>query len=120
MNSRLLQMWVCALAMIASANALDGNRYLFVWAGDADKKASDFLGVIDVTPHQPNYGRIVASVPVEAVGTIPHHTEYSLSDSGFLFANGFESGKSFIFDVRDPLHPKVVRAFDEVEGYMHP
>jgi hypothetical protein len=28
--------------------------------------------------------------------------------------------KSFIFDVRDPLHPTLVRALDDVKGYMHP
>ncbi|MEE8606566.1 MAG: selenium-binding protein SBP56-related protein [Nitrospiraceae bacterium] len=120
MKTKALQICLYVLVLVVSAHAADPKRYLFVWAGDADKKASDFLAVLDVTPHDPNYGRIVASVPVGAVGTIPHHTEYSLSDSGFLFANGFESGKSFIFDVRDPLHPKLVRAFDEVQGYMSP
>lgn len=95
-------------------------RYLYVWAGDADKKTSDFLAVIDVTPQRPTYGRVVASVAAGAVGTTPHHTEYDLSESGFLFANGFNSGKSFLFDVRDPMRPKVVRAFDEIDGYMHP
>src|SRR6266849_5584531 len=120
MKTKVLKICLCVLALVVSAHAADPKRYLFVWAGDADKKASDFLAVVDVTPHDTNYGRIVASVPVGAVGTTPHHTEYSLSDSGFLFANGFKSGKSFIFDVRDPLHPKLVRAFDEVQGYMSP
>ena len=86
MKTKALQI-IClyVLDLVVSAHAADPKRYLFVWAGDADKKASDFLAVLDVTPHDPNYGRIVASVPVGAVGTIPHHTEYSLSDSGFLF-----------------------------------
>ncbi len=119
MKTKLLQAFSCAVVLISSAGP-DTPRYLFVWAGDADRKMSDFLAVLDVTPHHPEYGRIVASVAAGAVGTIPHHTEYSLSETGFLFANGFESGKSFVFDVRDPLRPKVVRAFDEIEGYMHP
>jgi hypothetical protein len=91
-----------------------------VWAGDAEGKQSDFLAVLDVTPKLPAYGRIVASVAAGAVATIPHHTEYSLSETGFLFANGFKSGKSFIFDVRDPLNMRLVKAFDDIEGYMHP
>src|SRR5512138_3015215 len=118
MKTRLLQA-LCAVVLLSSA-APDTPRYLFVWAGDADKKASDFLAVLDVTPTHPTYGRVVASVAAGAVGTTPHHTEYSLSATGFLFANGFDSGKSFVFDVRDPMRPKVVRAFDDLDGYMHP
>jgi hypothetical protein len=30
--------------------------YLFLWAGDADGKASDFLAVIDAVPASPRYG----------------------------------------------------------------
>jgi hypothetical protein len=29
------------------------SRYLFVWAGDADKQESDFLAVVDVDRHSP-------------------------------------------------------------------
>lgn len=117
-QSRLL---TCAavLALLAPAGR-EPTRYLFVWAGDAEGKASDFLAVLDVTPGHPRYGRVVASVAAGAIATIPHHTEYSLSETGFLFANGFKSGKSFIFDVRDPLRVKVVRGFDEIDGYVHP
>lgn len=115
----LLQAFFCVMGLL-SAGASDTPRYLFVWAGDGDKKASDFLAVLDVTPQHPTYGRVVASVAAGAVGTGPHHTEYSLSETGYLFANGFESGKSFIFDVRNPLRPKVVRVFENIDGYMGP
>src|SRR5687767_9939765 len=37
--------------------------YLFLWAGDAEEKASDFLAVIDASPTSARYGAIVASVP---------------------------------------------------------
>jgi hypothetical protein len=110
---------IALLTLLGSSPSVT-PRYLYVWAGDADKKASDFLAVIDVTPQRSQYGRVVASAAAGAVGTTPHHTEYGLSETGFLFANGFNSGKSFIFDVRDPIRPKVVRTFDEIEGYMHP
>jgi|SRR5688572_13534412 len=118
MKSKLLS--AVALLVLTAFIPRQTSRYLYVWAGDADKKTSDFLAVIDVTPQRPTYGRVVASVAAGAVGTTPHHTEYDLSETGFLFANGFNSGKSFIFDVRDPMRPKVVRAFDEIDGYMHP
>ena len=118
MKTRLLAAF--SVLVLTALAPQETPRYLYVWAGDADKKASDFLAVIDVTPHHPTYGRVIASVAAGAVGTTPHHTEYSLSETGFLFANGFNSGKSFVFDVRDPMRPKVVRAFDEIEGYMHP
>jgi hypothetical protein len=39
---------------------------------------------------------------------------------GRLFANGFESGQSFVFDLTDPMHPEIVRQFGDVEGYSHP
>lgn len=39
---------------------------------------------------------------------------------GQLFANGFESGQSFVFDLTDSTHPKIVRQFGDVEGYSHP
>lgn len=119
MKRKLLSVCACALLLTTSA-ASDAARYLYVWAADAEGKQSDFLATLDVTPNHPTYGRIVASVATGAVATSPHHTEYSLSPTGFLFANGFKSGKSFIFDVRDPLHLKLVRAFDDIEGYMHP
>jgi len=119
MKSTLRSACTCALALLIPA-VPEPTRYLFVWAGDAAGTASDFLAVLDVTPRHPTYGRVVSSVAAGAVGTTPHHTEYTLSETGFLFANGFKSGKSFIFDVRDPLRVKLVRAFDEIDGYSHP
>jgi hypothetical protein len=39
-----------ALGACRGASPLPSPSYLFVWAGDADENASDFLGVIDATP----------------------------------------------------------------------
>ncbi len=50
--------------------------HLFVWAGDADQKDSDFLAVIDARRSEPTYGQVVATLPVGASATMPHHTEY--------------------------------------------
>ena len=40
------------------------SRYLYAWAGDDDRKDSDFLAVLDITPNAERYGRVIATVPV--------------------------------------------------------
>jgi 56kDa selenium binding protein (SBP56) len=104
----------------ATTSAPDGSAYLFVWAGDAARQSSDFLAVIDAKPSSPTYGRIVSSVPVGATGTMPHHTEYEFPQSNLLFAEGWVAGDSFIFDLRQPLKPRLARQFQDRAGYTLP
>ena len=94
--------------------------YLFVWAGDADHKGNDFLAVIDADPWSASYGRLVTTLATDQKTMRVHHTEYSMPASGMLFANDHDAGRTFIFDVRDPLHPKTVTSFTDMAGYMHP
>ena len=96
-------------------------RYLFAWTGDEDRQDSDFLAVIDLAQHGDRYGTIVATTPVGEKGTWPHHTEHELGASRMLFANGFAGNRSFLFDLHDPLHPKVVERFSGVAGlsFLH-
>lgn len=96
------------------------NHSLFVWAGDRDKKGNDFLLVIDVDPHSPKFGRMAAALETDQKTVRPHHTEYTMPASGMLFANDHDAGRSFILDVRDPLHPSVVTSFGEMGGFAHP
>jgi len=96
------------------------HSYLFVWAGDADHAASDFLGVIDADPHSKNYGHIVASIPTGEAGTHPHHTEDVMPANGHLLANGFHAGRTWLFDLNQPLHPRILASFAEVGGFHHP
>jgi hypothetical protein len=49
-----------------------------------------------------------------------HHTEYVMPQSGMLFANDHQAGRTFIFDVRDALHPKIETSFTDMAGCMHP
>lgn len=49
-----------------------------------------------------------------------HHTEYTMPASGMLFANDHLAGRTFVFDVRDPLHAKIVTSFTNLGGFMHP
>ena len=96
------------------------NSYLFVWAGDNAKKSSDFLAVLDADAKSPRYGQVVASVAVPGPSGTPHHTEATMPADNFLLADAFESGRSMVFDLRDPLHPALVTSFSDLDGYMHP
>jgi hypothetical protein len=94
--------------------------YLFVWAGDAAHQGNDFLAVIDADPASASYGRLVTTLATDQQTKRVHHTEYTMPASGMLFANDHDAGRTFIFDVRDPLHPKTVTSFTDMAGYMHP
>jgi hypothetical protein len=96
------------------------NSYLFVWAGDDAKKSSDFLAVLDADPKSPHYGQTLASVAVPGPSGTPHHTEAQMPEDNFLLANAFQSGRTTLFDLHDPLHPSVVMSFGDLDGYMHP
>jgi hypothetical protein len=94
--------------------------YLFVWAGDKDDKASDFLGVIDADPASAAYGSIVASLPVGESGTHPHHTEHVMPATQHLLANGFHAGRTWAFDLTDPRRPRILSSFGGLAGFSHP
>lgn len=94
--------------------------YLFAWAGDAEQKGNDFLAVIDADPSSASYGKLVTTLATDQKTIQVHHTEYTMPASGMLFANDHGAGRTFIFDVRDPLHPKIAHSFTDMGGYMHP
>ena len=96
------------------------GHYLFTWTGDADGKGNDFLAVIDADPASPSYGHLVTTIATDQQTMLVHHTEYTMPTSGMLFANDHSAGRTFIFDVRDPLHPRVATSFTDMDGYMHP
>lgn len=111
-----------ALLVTASAcsRAASPGQYLFVWAGDSSAKASDFLAVIDADPASPKYGSVVTSLPTGAAGTHPHHTEAEMPSDGHLLANGFHAGRTWLFDLTQPLQPKIITSFGDLAGYTHP
>ena len=92
-------------------------RYLFAWTGDEDRQDSDFLAVIDLARDGDRYGTIVATLPIGEKGIWPHHTEMELGPSRTLFANGFAGNRSMLFDLHDPLHPKVIARFGGMAGF---
>src|SRR5262249_6454225 len=96
------------------------GHYLFAWAGDPEGKGHDFLAVIDADPASATYGRLVTTVATDQPTKLVHHTEYTMPESGMLFANDHFAGRTFIFDLRDPLRPRVSTSFYDRDGYMHP
>ena len=121
----LLALVVCCGCMAIPAHPEEPQaggpaHYLFAWAGDRAHKGNDFLAVIDADPASPHYGRLVTTLATDQQTVRVHHTEYTMPASGMLFANDHDAGRTFIFDVRDPLHPNIVTSFTDMAGYMHP
>jgi hypothetical protein len=107
-------------ARVQAQEKAASGHYLFAWTGDTANKGNDFLAVIDADPASPSYGRLVTTVATDQQTMYAHHTEYSMPASGMLFANDHDAGRTFIFDVRDPLHPTIETSFTDLAGYMHP
>lgn len=84
-------------------------RYLFVWAGTGHDSTPgvDFVSMLDAKPGSPTYGSVLATLPVDSAGRMPHHAEFSLPSSGPLFANDFTGDKSFLLDLANPEAPRL-------------
>jgi hypothetical protein len=108
------------IACAACRRSAPSGDYLFVWAGDSARRASDFLAVIDANPASPGYGKVIASVPTGMAGTHPHHTEAEMPANGHLLANGFHAGRTWLFDLSQPRQPKLLTSFGDVAGFSHP
>jgi hypothetical protein len=100
--------------------AAAAGHYLIVWVGDRAQKGNDFLAVIDADPASASYGRLMTTLVTDQQTMQVHHTEYTMPASGMLFANDHLAGRTFIFDVREPLKPRIVTSFTDMAGYMHP
>ena len=116
---------IATLAAIActrreSVQPSEDRDHLYLWTASVDSTQPDFLAVLDVTADSGRYGRLVTTLPVPGLGNSPHHTEHEMPADGQLFANGFGSGRSFIFDLTDPGTPRIAAEFGDVEGYSHP
>jgi len=125
MRTFLLAIALLSSASVAAAQSHSqtpqtSGHYLFAWTGDVNLKGKDFLAVIDADPASPSYGQLITTVVTDQQTVRIHHTEYVMPDTGMLFANDHDAGRTFIFDVRDPLHPKIVASFTDMAGYMHP
>ncbi len=106
----------------AGEQAVGPAPLLYVWAGDQDKRASDtdFLAVIDADPNSSSYGEVLATEAAGAVGTNPHHTESVVPADGILFANGYDAGRTFLFDLSAPDKPQLKGELAPVPEYGFP
>jgi hypothetical protein len=127
MTFRPTALALAALAVATSASpactanaASAASDQLYVWMADADAAQDDFLATLDARAGSPTYGRVVSTTPVGKRGTIPHHTEHELAADGLLFANGFKSGDTFLFDVRAAAKPTLVSSFGAPAPYRQP
>lgn len=95
------------------------EKYLFIWAGDQARKASDFLAVVNFDQNSADYGKIITSVPIPNPGNTgnePHHVGLS-RDGKILACGGLLSilkgqKEVFFFDVADPNAPKFISSAD--------
>jgi len=109
---------VCALPALGQAPA--SGHYLFAWAGDVAQQGNDFLAVIDADPRSVSYGHLLTTAVTDQQTGQVHHTEYTMPAGGLLFANDHVAGRTFVFDVHEPMHPKIVASFTDLGGYSHP
>ena len=105
---------VGVLALGVLASGCPGGRgeapfepYLVVWAGDADRKDTDFLAVVNANPSSRKYGKVLATVPVRSRGNEPQELNDGFRYDGRVFASGVLGNRVFTFDLRDPEAPKL-------------
>ena len=119
-------LWIRAILLVSfgasalRAQAKGSSDFLYVWTASLDTTQPDFLAVFDVRPASDRYGRLLTTVPVPGRRNGPHHTEHEMAADARLFANGFGSGETFIFDTNDPAHPRLDGQFGDLAGMMHP
>ena len=97
-----------------------GSVYLFLWTADEDRAQEDFLAVMDVREGSATFGQVITTLPVGEKSTVPHHTEHELDASGELFANGFSSQHSFVFDLNEPEKPRLLTSFKPPAPFKRP
>lgn len=120
MRRSIIAFAAAALSFAAPAQTPTEGHYLFVWTADQTKEGNDFLAVIDADPASSTYGKLVSGIGTDIRSVRIHHTEYEMPASRMLFANDHDSNQSLIFDLRDPLKPRVAARFTSMGGYAMP
>ncbi len=79
----------------------------------------DFISVFDVGGGAPEFGKLVAMVPV-GDAMLAHHTNYAMPPNGILYANDWSGNRTYVFDLRKPSQPRLLRQFDSIGAYGWP
>lgn len=118
-NLAVLLPWLAILPDCAAApepeSAAPPDAHAYVWSIAADSAGSDGLLVLDVDTASARYGQVIGEAMLGTNGTMPHHIERRVHD-GVLFANAWKANRTWIFDVRDPVHPAIRASFGSAEG----
>lgn len=133
-----LLLLLMALPLLARAAPVSSD-YLFVWAMEAQHPGAsmlamkatdlagrreaaglgrDFLAVFDVRPG-PSFGNLVAMLPV-GMALMAHHTNYLEPSNDVLYANDWLANRTYVFDLREPLHPRLLRKFGSIDAFSYP
>ncbi len=127
----------------SAAAAAAPSPYLFVWAMEArhpqaamsmpmlergapdlapwrrsEQLGKDFLAVFDIRPGA-SFGKLVAMLPV-GEAAMAHHTSYAEPANDVLYANDWLGNRTYVFDLHDPRHPRLLRKFGSIGAYGYP
>jgi hypothetical protein len=98
------------------------SHFLFVWAMDARHPQASTAAIMTpdlaVRPGE-SFGRLVAMLPV-GNAAMAHHTNYTEPPDDVLYANDWIANRTYVFDLRDPRHPRLLRRFGSVGPYGYP
>jgi len=108
----------CACSPVAKSGNAEGSAYLLVWAWDVDHDAQAFLAVVDVDRDSESYGHVIGTLAAPG-GSNAHHTEYEMTTRQ-LFANSFDTGRTFVFELDDAGQPTLVSDFGDAGPFTHP
>lgn len=120
MDAHSLALLLVLLAVAPSPQ----HRYVVTWAMESrgypdDGSGRDFLAVFDVAD-TPQFGQLVAMLAVPGHAMMAHHANYWMPPDHRLWANDFMADRSYIFDVSNPLEPRLSSSFTDAGPYTHP
>jgi hypothetical protein len=78
------------------------------------QKGLDMIAVIDANPASSKYGTVIDVLNVDSAGSMPHHSELELPQTGPLFVNDYGAGRSYMIDFKDPARPKLAGTVSDV------
>lgn len=91
---------------------LPNEPFLAVWAGDADRRHTDFLAILGADPDSGDYGKVVRTIPVKSAGNEPQGVNKPMRADGRLFATGMLTNRVFVFDLQSPKSGKLMRVVE--------
>lgn len=121
--------------LLAATRPPQPSHFLFVWAMESryphaamemkpgvrspQGLGRDFLAEFNVAPGAKSFGKLVAMLPV-GQASMAHHTSYALPPDGHLFANDWLGNQTYVFDLHNPLRPRLLRQFGSVGNFSYP